>query len=133
MSCVEKGRKKKKDPREDQPLSASSARCFEFFPFHCIFLVAFRDQVFVPYNNIKENSGLFKFSLCISFPTTYYPRHPADRLCLDESTADLSTTLAGREVSLLTLDNVGALLDDFLTLGKDELDVARVGHVGVDL
>jgi hypothetical protein len=26
----------------------------------------------------------------------------------------------------------GGLLDDFLALGKDELDVARVGHVGVD-
>lgn len=33
---------------------------------------------------------------------------------------------------LLALGN-GALLDDFLTLGQDELDVARVGHVGVDL
>lgn len=27
----------------------------------------------------------------------------------------------------------GGLLDFFLTLGQDELDVARVGHVGVDL
>ena len=27
----------------------------------------------------------------------------------------------------------GSLLDDFLGLGEDELDVARVGHVGVDL
>ena len=34
---------------------------------------------------------------------------------------------------LLALDNVRALLDELLTLGQDELDVARVGHVGVDL
>lgn len=32
-----------------------------FFHFIAFFLVAFRDQVFVPYNNIKENSGLFNF------------------------------------------------------------------------
>jgi hypothetical protein len=32
----------------------------------------------------------------------------------------------------LALDN-GRLLDSLLTLGKDELDVAGVGHVGVDL
>lgn len=29
--------------------------------------------------------------------------------------------------------NSGSLLDLLLTLGKDELDVAGVGHVGVDL
>lgn len=29
--------------------------------------------------------------------------------------------------------NSGSLLDFLLTLGKDELDVAGVGHVGVDL
>lgn len=33
----------------------------------------------------------------------------------------------------MSLLGSGGLLDDFLTLGKDELDVARVGHVGVDL
>lgn len=55
------------------------------------------------------------------------------RLCLEEGTADLSAALPGAEVLLLALDNVGGLLDDFLTLGQDEFDVARVGHVGVDL
>jgi hypothetical protein len=54
----------------------------------------------------------------------------AIRLCLDESTADLGATLAGREADLL----VGAgLLDLLSSLGEDELDVAGVGHVGVDL
>lgn len=62
------------------------------------------------------------------------PRHPSEtRLCLEESTADLGTALARAEVSVLALDDVGSLLDDFLALGQDELDVARVGHVGVDL
>lgn len=32
----------------------------------------------------------------------------------------------------LALDD-GSLLDGLLTLSQDELDVARVGHVGVDL
>lgn len=36
-------------------------------------------------------------------------------------------------MSTLLLDNLGSLLDGLLTLGKDELDVAGVGHVGVDL
>ena len=58
-------------------------------------------------------------------------RHPADRLCLDEGTADLSTTLPGAKVGVLL--GSGGLLDFFLTLGQDELDVARVGHVRVDL
>lgn len=54
----------------------------------------------------------------------------AIRLCLNESTADLGTTLAGRETDLLVL---GGLLDLLGSLGEDELDVAGVGHVGVDL
>ena len=58
-------------------------------------------------------------------------RHPEDRLCLDEGTAELSTTLPGAKVDVLL--GSGGLLDFFLTLGQDELDVARVGHVGVDL
>lgn len=54
----------------------------------------------------------------------------AIRLCLNESTADLGATLAGREADLL----VGAGLLDLLgSLGEDKLDVAGVGHVGVDL
>lgn len=56
----------------------------------------------------------------------------AIRLCLNESTADLGTTLAGREVGLL-LKVGGTLLDLLVGLGEDELNVAGVGHVGVDL
>ena len=58
-------------------------------------------------------------------------RHPEDRLCLDEGTAELSTTLPGAKVDVLL--GSGGLLDFFLTLSQDELDVARVGHVRVDL
>jgi hypothetical protein len=54
----------------------------------------------------------------------------AIRLCVNESTADLGTTLAGREVLLLLNDG---LLDLLVSLGEDELNVAGVGHVGVDL
>ena len=89
-------------------------------------MYSFRDQVFVPYNR--------KLRLSHSFSDyfTTFPPTPTNRLCLD-GTADLSTALAGAEASLLALDNVRALLDELLTLGKDQLDVARVGHVGVDL
>lgn len=34
---------------------------------------------------------------------------------------------------LVTLGDGIGLLDDLLSLGEDELDVAGVGHVGVDL
>lgn len=46
--------------------------------------------------------------------------------------AHARTTLS-RVQALLTADNGLGLLDDLLGLGKDELDVAGVGHVGVDL
>lgn len=49
---------------------------------------------------------------------------------LPESTAELETTLPGVEV-LVALTS--GLLDFLLTLGKDALQVAGVGHVGVDL
>lgn len=57
----------------------------------------------------------------------------AIRLCLNESTADLGATLAGREAGLLLKGGLGALLDLLIGLGEDELDVAGVGHVRVDL
>lgn len=49
-----------------------------------------------------------------------------------DGTADASATLAGGKVSLLA-DNGLGLLDDLIGLSEDELDVAGVGHVGVDL
>lgn len=42
------------------------------------------------------------------------------------------TTLSGAEVSLAPGNSL-RLLNDLLALGQDKLDVARVGHVGVDL
>jgi hypothetical protein len=47
-----------------------------------------------------------------------------------DSLAEAGTTLARAEV--LTLSNSIGLLDNLLTLGQDELDVAGVGHVRVD-
>ena len=44
-----------------------------------------------------------------------------------------STTLSGAQMRRLTTNNSLGLLDNLLTLGQDELDVARVRHVGVDL
>lgn len=46
--------------------------------------------------------------------------------------AHARTTLS-RVQALLTADNSLGLLDDLLGLGQNELDVAGVGHVGVDL
>ena len=55
------------------------------------------------------------------------------RLSGGKGLANAGTALTGVEAELLTLDDLGGLLDDLLTLGKDELDVAGARHVGVDL
>lgn len=86
-------------------------------------MYSFRDQVLDPYNSKLRHSH--SVSDHFTLPPT-----PTHRLCLNESTAELSTTLAGAEADLL---DSGTLGDGLLTLGKDELDVAGVGHVGVDL
>jgi hypothetical protein len=46
--------------------------------------------------------------------------------------SDASTSLSRGKVSDITLDLL-RLLDNLLALGQDEFDVARVGHVRVDL
>lgn len=66
-------------------------------------------------------------------PRITSPYSPAIRLCLGEGTTDLGTALAGRETSLGLEGGLGTLLDLLIGLGEDELDVAGVGHVGVDL
>lgn len=63
-------------------------------------------------------------------------RHPSScRIDLSGSKglADASTTLPGVQADLLTGNNSVGLLDNLLSLGEDQLDVAGVGHVGVDL
>lgn len=88
------------------------------------------DPVSIPFHIHSRCTELRSFPSQKSFHIV--PSHllMAIRLCLDESTADLGTTLAGRETDLGV---GGALLDLLIGLGEDELDVAGVGHVGVDL
>jgi hypothetical protein len=59
--------------------------------------------------------------------------HTGQRLCLGDGTLDLSTTLSRVQADRLAANDVGTLLDDLLTLGEDQFDVAGVGHVRVDL
>lgn len=64
------------------------------------------------------------------------PRHPSScRLDLGggKGLADAGTTLPGVEADLLTGNNSVGFLHNLLSLGEDQLDVAGVGHVGVDL
>jgi hypothetical protein len=65
-----------------------------------------------------------------SHPIPVY--HEAIRLCLSQGTADLGAALAGRQAGSLE-GGLGGLGDLLISLGEDELDVAGVGHVGVDL
>lgn len=69
-----------------------------------------------------------------SIKTSLRPIHLAIKAHLSGSdgTADASTALAGGKVGLLA-DNGLGLLDDLIGLSEDHLNVAGVGHVGVDL
>lgn len=60
------------------------------------------------------------------------PKSLMPHLCGSDSLAAESTTLSRAQVGVLA-DNGLGLLNDLLTLGKDQLDVAGVRHVGVDL
>lgn len=54
-------------------------------------------------------------------------------LSFSKSATDLDTALTRRETGRFFGDDVRSLLDDFLALGEDQLDMAWVGHVRVDL
>jgi hypothetical protein len=60
------------------------------------------------------------------------PNHKT-HLCSSDSTTLTSTTLSRAQVSLLPTNNRLGLLYNLLTLSQDQFDVARVGHVWVDL
>jgi hypothetical protein len=64
-------------------------------------------------------------------------RTPENRGILFLSRSDGTTlsggTLSGVQAGGLTANDGLGLLDDLLSLGEDELDVAGVGHVWVDL
>lgn len=55
---------------------------------------------------------------------------PSTRLSLNESLAELGTALAGRQTDI---GLGGGLLNSLIGLSEDELDVARLAHVRVDL
>ena len=54
-------------------------------------------------------------------------------LSLRNSPPQPNTTLSGIQPLLLELYSLWALLHDFLAFSQDQFDVARVGHVRVDL
>jgi len=56
----------------------------------------------------------------------------ASDLSSGDSLANAGTALPRAKVGILANNRLG-LLNGLLGLGEDELDVARVGHVGVDL
>jgi hypothetical protein len=59
--------------------------------------------------------------------------HKIHHLCSGNSTTLTRTPLSRAQVCLLTANNCLRLLHNLLTLGQDQLDVAWVGHVWVDL
>lgn len=77
-----------------------------------------------------HRKSFFTKSTPASHPIPVY--HEAIRLCLSQGTADLGAALAGRQAGSLE-GGLGGLGDLLISLSEDELDVAGVGHVGVDL
>jgi hypothetical protein len=62
-----------------------------------------------------------------------HPLLRPDNLCSSDGPPDALSTLPRVQPSLLTLDDLWSLLDNLLSFGQDQLDVARVRHVRVDL
>lgn len=61
-----------------------------------------------------------------------FASHSATALCGGDGLAGAGGALAGVEAESITAGNLLGLGDNLVTLGQDELDVAGVGHVGVD-
>lgn len=70
--------------------------------------------------------------LPLCFPKTRIPCALVP-LCGSDGLADAGTALSRVETELLAANNLVGLLDNLLTLGQDQLDVAGVRHVRVDL
>lgn len=68
----------------------------------------------------------------VNKPSIHHNTTESGKLGGGNGLANARTTLSRVQALLLTDDSLG-LLDDLLGLGEDELDVAGVGHVGVDL
>ena len=70
----------------------------------------------------------------VSLHSTRLPAHQLTRhLRSSDGLAGGATALPGVQTGILALNDLGGLLDGLLALGEDQLDVAGVGHVGVDL
>jgi hypothetical protein len=92
--------------------------------------------------SLKPSSKLFSLFFPLPFKRKIFIQHThthsthsyrSAHLSFSDSAADLGTALTGGETGRIFGDDVRSLLDNFFGLGEDELDVARVGHVGVDL
>lgn len=104
------------------------------------------EECFLPLSSCSSTTNNPN-ALLLPIPfTTAFPHHPiftnikveirkANRRNSGsgDRSADASTSLAGIEAGLLALNDLGAFLHHFLAFGQDELDVAWVRHVGVDL
>lgn len=120
----------------------------DFEAFHCVWIDAAED---------RSSRRLAKLQCACISPEPFPRRHswastvrrsiqcvkisfrvlcafPLRRWSELEELAGALGTLAGVQVGGLGLgEGIWGLLDDFLGLGEDELDVAWVGHVWVDL
>ena len=82
---------------------------------------------------MRKNSGQPVHRNPFFLSRTVHVPFSCNPLCLSQGLADLVATLAGRQASLGVEGGLGTLLDLLLGLGEDQLDVAGVGHVRVDL
>lgn len=111
------------------PLVFLTTLCPVFFPSGNALELGFRSGGKVP-----ERNSLLLHPL---YPANTHAVSPfrlvSENLRGGDGLAGADGALAGGEAELLAADNLIGLLDDLLTLGQDELDVAGVGHVRVDL
>ncbi len=92
----------------------------------CGIVALTRKNAMLAYTDPEESQAQSKRTPLVPTPTSSLPLSSGDSL------ADAGTALPRAEVLVHASDSL-RLLDGLLGLGEDELDVAGVGHVRVDL
>jgi hypothetical protein len=90
-------------------------------------------QMLLEYSPMRRVSSLIT-SLCPSqTPDHVKPKPKRNHLCSSDGTTLTSTPLSWAQVGNLTTNDCLRLLNNLLAFGQDQLNVARVRHVRVDL
>jgi hypothetical protein len=115
-------------------LRKKKGNVYAVFPFRChaptVALDTPRDISHeLPRKHINVSQVFLRLPTLKPIPAYAFLKHS----CGSNGLAKTSTTLSRVETDLVTTNNLAGLLNNLVALSQDELDVARVRHVGVNL